>query len=487
MSQHSNLKMAPYVAEVSVSDLGDPSEVRPKDDQAIVFEIQRDVLNKEYILELNKFVKDDSSFLYISRISRDRLCVVLKDAAQAAMLVEDVGYITVRDFKTQIHFLVAKSVKVNISNASYNVSNTALKRYLTALCKIRTASSVKEHRVFVEEGGKTFVNAKSYRRVIYIHPEDVSKLPSGPVKFITSGLPCNVFFDVDSPKCFLCGLTDHFRRDCPKNNENHDNNDKNIHDLENSQDKQTSPNSKVNNTVNKGKESEVLLDDEIIDAVTADSLDSQLTTTQLTSSPTSRLPTLHGQLTSTNSFADAIKNNTKRPRSNSTSQSESSIPPKLLEANLYPFDNMPPPLNPAPRKSKKVNLTKKIKTAKMNEQDRSLKASSLLEPARAHIEASNEQHHLSYSDVAKLLAFPQRMTAEDRRKRVRSATKYIPELEELLKTVYTLVAGKGIKSKITLILKALNDDSVSDADTDGTLDSGAEMTDASQESLMDEA
>lgn len=205
---------------VSVQSLTDPTENRPKDDQAIVITIQKDISNLTYCDELNKYIKDDKSFLYVSRISGDRLCVVFKEAEQAAMLVDQVGYIMVNNNKVLIKYLVAKSVKVVISNVGYGISNSCLKRYLTNTCKIRTSSSVSELKAYVHPEGARYNGVSSFRRAVYIHPDDVNLLPKKPVKFMTGSIGFNVFFDIDKPNCFLCASTEHFRKDCPLNKEN---------------------------------------------------------------------------------------------------------------------------------------------------------------------------------------------------------------------------------------------------------------------------
>lgn len=60
-------------------------------------------------------------------------------------------------------------------------------------------------------------NVRSFRRFVYIHPEDVNKLPKRPVKFYTKTTAHNVFFELDTPKCFNCSSPGHFRINCPKN------------------------------------------------------------------------------------------------------------------------------------------------------------------------------------------------------------------------------------------------------------------------------
>ena len=201
--------MAGKAAEVivNVKEYSDPLELQklPKDDQAIVFSAEKDVPIRTYVEKLNEHVKDPKSFLYGSRITGDRMSIVLSSAELARKLVEEVGAINVEGKIVQLKYFIAKSVKVIISNANYGISNSALKKFLTKNCGIRTASSVAEFKVNMGNENKDVFQMKSYRRYVYIHPEDVNKLPKGPVKFLNGENGANVFFELDAPKCFLCG------------------------------------------------------------------------------------------------------------------------------------------------------------------------------------------------------------------------------------------------------------------------------------------
>lgn len=200
---------------VYVKDLTDPDEVRPKDEQAIVFEIEKDVPVRAYIEELNKHINDPKSFLYASRISGNRMCVVLATATQAKKLVEEVGAIKINGKTSNIKFFIEKSVKIIISNAGYGISNSALKRYLTKFRQITTLSSVSEFRTNMGQENRDTYDIRSFRRFVYILPRDVNKLPTEPIIFATDQAIHNVFFEVDSPKCFLCKNTGHFQVNCP--------------------------------------------------------------------------------------------------------------------------------------------------------------------------------------------------------------------------------------------------------------------------------
>lgn len=188
------------------------SENRPKSNQAIIIELlnNREISNEKYIDALLEIVKVEE-ITHISRISRNRLCVYLTSASKATQLVEENKFLKVENEEVKINYRVAKSIKVIISNADASITNTAIKRFLTNVCGIRTASSVSELKINNNMGKLN--NVFTFRRVVYIHPEDVSKLP-GSRQFRGDGLTCNVFFSTGNPKCFICSSEEHLAKEC---------------------------------------------------------------------------------------------------------------------------------------------------------------------------------------------------------------------------------------------------------------------------------
>lgn len=459
MAAHS----ADFSVQVNVNS--DPNENRPKDEQAIVLDIERDIPNLEYALELNKHVQDEKSFLYIYRISRDRLCVVLREASQAAMLVENVGRITVNNKTTEIKYLVPKAVKVNISNAGYGITNSALKRYLTTYCKIQTLSSVSEQKSNIDKSGVHFTDSRSSRRVVYINPYDVEKLPKGPIKFTTPAINTWVFFDVDSPKCHLCSNTGHFRKDCPRNVENSDLNASVNQDIsQNSEKKPGVPAARVDNEESSEK--------------TQTTTNVNKSDTQHEVSPQSLIP-LTGAMDNTVSqegaglkfdYVGALKR-ARSPTSSTTSSSEN----QMINLSESPFKT------PDASQEKKNYVKKRCLEKKNNEKDRISKLNLLLKPARDYIEKSHESHKLDFDQVVKLLAIERKTPLKERKELLSSITDNLSELESLLESVYGLVEGKGIKARITTLKRTINDADTANSDSDFSIYSDLETAPSSQE------
>lgn len=83
----------------------------------------------------------------------------------------------------------------------HNISNSALKKFSTEDMSIRTASTVSLFKANLDLEGKRYQKFKWFRRVVWIHLDDVDKLSKGAVKFYSATINFNVFLEVDSPKC----------------------------------------------------------------------------------------------------------------------------------------------------------------------------------------------------------------------------------------------------------------------------------------------
>lgn len=159
------------VASVSVLIISysDTTEFTPMTKPFIVLPISRDLLDLTYLDELNKYVQDEDSLLYVSRVTGDHLYIVLAKPEQAAKLVNEVRKIKINDTANPIKFLVADLVKIIISKAGYCVTNFALKDCLTRDCQIKATSSVSDLKANIDSSNQRFTKTKSFRREINLH------------------------------------------------------------------------------------------------------------------------------------------------------------------------------------------------------------------------------------------------------------------------------------------------------------------------------
>lgn len=474
---------APAVYYVSVQEYNDPSEPRPKDDQAIVFEARKDVPIKDYIEELNKTINDPKSFLYGSRISNERICVVLATVEQATFLVEQVGKIVVNNEIIVLKYFVAKAVKIIISNAMHDISNSTLKKYLTKSCGIRTFSSVSEFKTNMGPEKNDTWSMKSFRRFVYIHPDDVAKLPIGPVKFVTPQAPHNVFFELDIPKCFICGQTGHFRASCPNGSaELSKDTDAQIKNKNQELNLENSPSSSVTGVVeiNVGAEDKVHKQQPAVDSPTSYSSllsnpsKAKLSLDKLSPSHTYKLPStpLKNNLAAPSQLENSLfsqekENNEqqtfKRPHSPSYSEkslnSDTLVNPNLAETN------------PVEKTASGVRKVKKKKCILGEKEfhERFISVSSGLESARPHIEASEVQTHMKFDKFSELVTKSSISEPAERKNIARSYNNDTCVLLKLIVEVHGLVSGKSTRKKLTALRKAIesnsseiSEDSVSD-------------------------
>lgn len=475
---------ATAVYYVSTQEYNDPAEPRPKDDQVIVFDARKDVPIKDYIEELNKIIADPKSFLYGSRISNDRICVVLASADQAKLLVEDVGKIVVNSEVVLLKYFVAKAVKIIISNALHDISNTLLKKYLVKNCGIRTLSSVAEFKTNMGPEKNDSWCMKSYRRFVYIHPDDVSKIPKGPVKFVTPHAAYNVFFELDTPRCFNCSQPGHFRANCPQNLDDSKKAEEARIDDDKREilEKDESSSAKV---VNSGADVNAPASFATLFTQRASV---QQKGTQLSPSVPYILPgssaNVHPsdstQSKGPNLNAHDSKNESlltfKRPLSSTSS--EKSVFSNSRE-NLKSLD-----IN---QETNTTNLVKKVNKKrrlleKKNLQERISSVTSSLESARAHIDASQTHNNIDYDKFLELLIKSCTSEPSERRSIVLSYHFDSSNLSKLITEVHGIVSGRGTKKKLTALKKA-----VENAPSEFSEETGSDTSQVSDsETLMEE-
>lgn len=421
---------------IDLSLYNDPSDHVPSDDQVITLLINKEIPNLVYLEELNKHINNESSFLFVSRISRDRLCIVLETAAQATKLVEDVCYINVNNNKIPINYLVAKSVKVYISNAGHNVSNSALKKYLTRDKGIRTASSVTYLKANLDHDGVKFKSSTSFRRVVWIHPDDVGKLPKGPIKFYSATVGWNVFFEVDNPKCFLCGDTTHFKNKCPKIDEFPE-----VGESQKLKEKVADINMEINST-------QQLIG---VNKQNSDSNEALSDVTQLTD-------TVGDIMDTEDIFVKTFENKNKRTLSSTGSEFSLNYSDVVKTTDNFKLPDRS--LLPVRKENKISNKSKKQRTqvdhvTPPTEEEFRFSFVSALENARSTIEVSEEKNKLGFDKIVNLLVKSSNTKPKDRRALALTVTHNLSELGKVLVSIKGLVKGKRYKGQITRLLAAI--------------------------------
>lgn len=112
---------------------------------------------------------------------------------------------------------------------------------------------------------------------------------------------------------------------------------------------------------------------------------------------------------------------------------------------------------------------KKFARTTRNPKDIKFEIGSLLEVSRNYVEATQNQHLLTFDSLRDLLIEAAKCKVSERIQVARKFTRNIPELLNLLNHVHGMVRGRKNKHKILSLRKALDSDIPSQSDFDLSL------------------
>lgn len=187
-------------------------EVFPTKDQAIVLESIEGIPINDYILALGKII-DPSHIRFASKISMNRVCIYLSSKEIVQKVTDQKTSISLGNNILTIKPLLTKYKRLILSNVCpvipHNVLEDELKKH-----DIRLGSATSFLRAGVSEPG--FSHVMSFRRQIYIHPEDVSKVPPS-IRINYEDTVYWIYPSTDMISCFLCKQLGHLAKNCDNN------------------------------------------------------------------------------------------------------------------------------------------------------------------------------------------------------------------------------------------------------------------------------
>lgn len=185
--------------------------VFPKKDQAVVIESVEGVTLKEYIQSLSTLV-NSATIRFISRISNSRVCIYFDSKQTADNLLE--REIKIRDKSLQILPLITKNKRIVLSNVCPVIPHHIIENRLKEM-NVAIKSPITFMKVGIAEPG--FSHILSFRRQLYVAPEDIKLLPES---FQISYDDTNywIYVSTDALKCFTCNNMGHLAKYCPQNN-----------------------------------------------------------------------------------------------------------------------------------------------------------------------------------------------------------------------------------------------------------------------------
>ena len=184
----------------------------PKKDQGLILECVDGLERNDYIYAIGDIVQP-SNILFASRVSNDRICIYLSKKELVDNITDKYDKINIGKFNVNIRPLISKQQRVILSNVSPTIPHSIIEDALETL-NINRGSNVSFLKAGCNKDG--FTHVLSFRRQVYINPNDANKLPQFlPIDY--DDTKYYIYPSLDSLKCFLCKKEGHIAKNCPTN------------------------------------------------------------------------------------------------------------------------------------------------------------------------------------------------------------------------------------------------------------------------------
>lgn len=187
----------------------------PTKEQAIILDAISGFTIHDYTLAVAKLI-EPKDIRYVSRISHSRICLYLSSKEVADKLTDNKTTVNIGTNSLEIRPLISKAKRIIVSNVCPIIPHSHIEDELTKF-NIKPVSTITSIRAGINDPG--FSHILSFRRQMYIQPEDVSKLPES-LKITYDNTTYWIYFSTEKITCFLCKEEGHLARHC-KNGESH--------------------------------------------------------------------------------------------------------------------------------------------------------------------------------------------------------------------------------------------------------------------------
>lgn len=191
--------------------------MHPKKDQAIVIDSIDGITLRDYLLALSTVTKA-ASIRFISRIANSRVCIYMDSKQTADELIDSVKKVKINEHLLEIRPLISRNKRIVLSNVCPVIPHELIEDKFKQM-NIQILSPITFLKVGIPDPG--FSHIMSFRRQLYVSPEDERRLPES-MQISFEDTNYWIYITNDSMKCFVCNGTGHAAKHCPQSKQNLD-------------------------------------------------------------------------------------------------------------------------------------------------------------------------------------------------------------------------------------------------------------------------
>lgn len=183
----------------------------PKKDQGIILTTDDHLKLCDYVRSISELV-ESKNILFASKISNNRICIYLSSSQKVEELVSQHTSLDINGIEIGIRRLVNPAKRIIFSNVCPSIPHSILENLVKGI-GLNMISSVSCLKAGIP--GEEFSHILSFRRQVYVQPNEEITLPSSiVVKFEDTNY--RIFLNYDDMTCYLCKTPGHIASQCPQ-------------------------------------------------------------------------------------------------------------------------------------------------------------------------------------------------------------------------------------------------------------------------------
>lgn len=185
------------------------NNIFPSKEQAIIIDAVEDSTMKDYAQAIAKCT-GTNAIRFASRISNSRICIYLDSITTAKNFVTNNPKLLINNTYTTVRPLLNPAQRIILSNVCPSIPHEFIENILKGL-NIKISSKMSFLRAGIQDA--SFSHVMSFRRQIFINPEDVTKIPDS-LLILHDNTQYRIFISKDNVSCFLCKREGHIAKQC---------------------------------------------------------------------------------------------------------------------------------------------------------------------------------------------------------------------------------------------------------------------------------